>query len=296
MEVIHEDHHIRYFNLEAPAGKSLSGIELYNLEPNSNVTLQLDNYGEIYTLQINSTKSYASWWNFDVTLTNPNGSIETKNLHSLAPFALKYDLHLQYYWQELNNTIDTSYFDIDLYTGVKPLEAMLNAYNPLQTTALRFSSITTFSSSYYDFAAYAVTEAEFQKQQNNSIFAPIADLTGQFFSWTWDAVLNLISQIPYIGVYLVSILMLTSLTISSIIFYTKLIFIDYSETTFLTFEFFVLSYSFGKSGNFWVQMKRAVNCHIKAIELIINVSQSLISLISPIIISIAQAIQALKPV
>ena len=295
VEDIHQDH-IKNFSLQAPEGLSLSGVELYNLAPDSNVSLVLDNYGELYTLQINSTRSFFSWWNFDVSLTNPNGTTEHKTLKSLAPVAYNYDVHVQYFWQGFNNTIDTSYFNIDLYTGVLPLNCMLNEYNPTASKALQFSQISTSSDSYYDLVCYAVNAEEFEKQFNNDPLAPLFELTGDFFSWTWENIIILIEKIPGVGVHLAAVLLLTAMTIDSIIFYTKLLFIDYSETTFLTIEFFILSYSFTKRGTFWTKLKRVVESHVKVVEMTISMAQATVHLFSSIVSTIAAAINALKPV
>ncbi|WP_269849048.1 hypothetical protein [Methanosarcina horonobensis] len=188
--------HIKSFSLEAPEGLSLSGVELYNLDPNSNTSIVLNNYGEIYTLQINSTKNWGFWWNFDVSLTTPNGSIEHKTLKSGTLTALNYDVHIQYYWQALNSSVETSYFDIDLYTGILPLEATLQDYNPTKTTPLQFSQVSATSTSYYDLICYAVTPEEFEKQLNNDPLAPLTELTGDFFSWSWSMILSFVEKNP----------------------------------------------------------------------------------------------------
>lgn len=296
LEEINQNH-VKSFDLQAPQGMSLSGIELFDLDPNSNLSIILNNYGELYTLQINSTKSYYSWWEFNVSLKNPNGTVESKTLKSLAPFAGKYDVHVQYYWQQLNNTIDTSYFDIDVYTGIRPLTALLNANNPTMYQALQFSQITTLSDSYYDLVCYAVTQEEFAKQAGNDALAPITQLTKEFFSWTWDEVLNFVGLIPYIGKYLVSALLISSYLIGLIFSTFNLLFIEYRETTILTFEFFIFAYSINrsKSKNPIQLCRNLVKDHITVYEYVFAAVKFAVDLLTALISMIAHIIQGLKP-
>lgn len=287
--------HIKHVTFSAPSGSSLSGVEMYDLDPNSNTSIILNNYGQIYNLQVNATKNYLFWWNFDISLTSPNGSVQTTTLRSSAPFANNYDLFIQYYWMTKNGTFDTI-FDLDLYTGLLPLNCMLNDWNPLHSQALQFTEITADSDSFYDICVFAVTNEEFAKQESNSITGSLSEGVKDLFSWSWDMIVDFIGSIPYIGSYLASVLLITAMFISGLIFYLKLLFIDYPETTFLTSEFFILSYAFSKKGSFWRKINSIVNIHIKIIELCISVSQALVNLFSSLVQMVASILFGLKPV
>lgn len=288
---------VKTFDLAAPEGMSFSGMEIYDLQPNSENKFIFDAYGKAYTLQVNSTKSWG-WWTFDLSLEHPNGTVETKTLSSLAPAATDWDLHVQYYFTAVDSA-----FDLDVYAALLPLSATLGTSNPTKSDILQFSGISGSSSSTFDFKLYAVTHEEFQKQQNNEFlkqFDPIVEdaksaLWGAL-NWAWDGVLLFIEKIPFIGGHLAALLLISSMTISSIIFYTKLLFIDYAETTFLTFEFFILSYSFTKRGTIWAKLKRVVDSHIKAIEITISIAQAAVNLFSSIAGTVAKIVQALKPI
>lgn len=289
-----EQTHIQHFSLSAPEGMSLSGVEMYDLDPTSNTTILLDNYGELYTLQINSTKDYAFWWNFDISLTSPNGTVQTQHLKSSAPFASDYDLFIQYYWMSINGTYD-SVFDLDLYTGVLPLNCQLNDWNPTKSEALQFSEITADSNSYFDLLVYAVDDEEFAEQLGNDVIANLQEGTGDLFAWSWEMIIAFIEKIPLIGPYLAAILMLTAMTLNCIVFYFDLFFIEYPETTFLTTEFFILSYATTKRGNFWRKLKCVVDCHTKLIEIVISVTRAAVNLFTSIIHAVSNALSAIKP-
>lgn len=165
-----------------------------------------------------------------------------------------------------------------------------------QSDVLQFSEIEATSTSYFDIICFAVTHEEFQKQVNNELLAPITEGLKNAFAWTWDAIVATISKIPYIGEHLVSILQITALTISSIIFYTNLLFIEYAETTFLTIEFCILSYSFSKKGTIWTKFKRVIDSHIRLVEITLNVSKTAVNLFSSLVSAVANIIQAIRPI
>lgn len=300
VEEITQDH-VKTFSLEAPEGLSITSIYLYDLEPNSETTINLNSYGEEYTLRVNATKTYAFWWDFDVSLTDPYGMTNTTHLRSGAPTAFDYDLHVQYYWQSYIPGDTSSYdsvLDIDVYTGILPLsvtESMFWRQIP-QSEIVQFSEVSAYSSSYFDIIMYAVDHEEFQKQVKNDFFAPIKEGVSDAFSWSWDMIVSTIAKIPYIGGYLSGILILTALTLDSIIFYGNLFIVEYIETTILTFEFFVLCYAFTRKGRLWGKLKKVVDCHIRMVEFVLSVGEKMVNGFTKIVSAIAQIIQALKPI
>lgn len=289
VEEIHQDH-IKTFTVEAPDGLMFSGFTASNLEANTNNTYTLDAYGKIYTLDINCSKNWG-WWNFDLALENPNGTIETTQLDCFAPLATDYDVHLQYYFLEGDST-----FDLDIYTALIPLSATFLTSDPTASDIISFSEISVSSTGYFDLVLYAVTEEEFQEQVDNALGLQLEHAVGEVFSWTWDMVLTFVGKIPGVGPYLSSVLEISAIALDSIIFYLDLLLIEYPETTFLTMESFILANAFCRRGNFWVKINRVCNSHVKLIELFIDLVQSGVNIISRIISAVADAINALKPV
>lgn len=305
VEEINQEH-IKTLEVDAQEDLYFSSMEIRNIDSNSNVNLTLNKYGEIYLLNVSAQKNYYTQWVFDVTVTNPNGSVETKHLTNIAPLAGSYNLHIQSYWWQYNTSL-AQVLDLNLYTSLLPVTAQTVYVGSLVNsgaidqanidyTTIPFSHIGFTSSSYVDCTIYAVNKEELAKQQNKSLTASVTEATSDLFIWTWASLLEFVAKIPLVGGHLSAVLVLTTMTLSSIIFYTRLLFIDYSETTFLTIEFFILSYSFTKRGSFWSKIKRVVDSHVKLIELTLNTAQAAVNLFSSIVRVVADVIQSLKPV
>jgi len=280
---------IKTFNIEAPDGYSLSGMEIYDLPANSNNTFQFDAYGKTYTLQANSTKSWG-WWNFDLTCIYPNGTVETKHLESLAPAALDWDLHVQYYFQ----TVD-SVFDLDVYASLLPLSASFGTAT--NSEILQFSSVSGSSSDPFDLKLYATTQEEFEQQANLDLGLSVSTLIDNVFSWTWSALLSFVGLIPYVGEDLVTAILFASYIIDEIFFYFNLLFIEYIETTLLSIEFFVLVYSITrtKTKSPVKLVKNVVEDHTKVAHAIVSTVILAINLVLSIIRTISDAVQGMKP-
>lgn len=291
-----EQENVKTFSLEAPEGLTFSGIDLSNIDANSNTTIYMYQSQGTYTFQINSTKTYGTYFTWNITVTSPNGTVQSKELSTVALLNNNYDLHIQHYYTLWNETLIDESYDVDLYATLTPLSASFNFISPEGYVVESFYKVSTDSDSYYDIILYAVTGEELQDQQENKIFAPITEALSDAFKWSWDAVVSTIGKIPYIGGYLSGILILTALTIDSIIFYGNLFVVQYIETTILTFEFFVLCYAFTRKGRLWVKLKKVVDCHIRLIEFVLNVGEKLINGFTKIVSTIAQIIQALKPI
>ena len=288
---IQEDH-IKSFSLNAPDGLSLSGMEIYDLPANSNNTFQLDSYGKIYTLNVNSSKSWG-WWTYDISLQHPNGTIETAQLETLAPAALDWDLHVQYYFLS-----GDSVFDLDVYTALLPLSATFGTNNPTTSSILQFSGISGSSTAYFDMVLYATTDEEFAEQAENALGLQLSYAAGEIFSWAWDSVLSFVGLIPYIGDDLVTAILIASYIIDETFFYFNLFFVEYIETTILAIEFFLITYSLNrtKSKNPVKMLKNVVSDQIALFEWILEKTKLAIDLLNSIIRTIADVVQSLKPI
>lgn len=295
VEEIQQDH-IKSFSIEAPDGLIFSGIDLQNIDADSNTTLYLYQPTGLYTLKINSTKTYGSYWNFDIELMSPNGSVQTKSISKVAIVPNNYDLHVQYFWTTWNETLIDESYDIDIYTSIVPLSVSFLTFQPIGYQVENFYKIDAESTSYFDMILYAVTGEELEAQQENDILASYSESINDLFSWTWDMVLTFVGKIPGVGPYLASILQIAAITIDAIVFYFDLLFVEYPETTFLTVESFVLASAFCRRGNFWVKINRVCNAHLKIIETFLDLAEAGVNIMSKIISAVADAINALKPV
>jgi len=291
------------FDLSTPDGLVLSGMTAEDITPDANSTFVLNAYGDEYTLYVNSTRTLHANWLFDIKLRSPNGSIETTQLKTIQPFATNYDIHLQYYALEWD-----SVFDIDVYTGILPLSASLQAQSSTGAdyaallpgsstyTTTAFSQISGTSTQPMTVTLYAYNQEEFEDQLYGDLSTALYDAVGDAFSWSWDMVLAFVEKIPGVGPYLASILIIAALTIDSIIFYVDLVLIEYPETTFLTVESFILASAFTRKGKFWTKINRVCEAHVKIIEFSISLIESGVNIFSKIVGAIASIISALKPI
>ncbi|MDQ1252560.1 MAG: hypothetical protein QG646_1681 [Euryarchaeota archaeon] len=291
VEEITQDH-IKTFSLTAPDGLSFSGMEIYDLPANSNNTFLFDSFGKIYTLNVNSSKSWG-WWTYDIALQYPNGTVTTTQLETLAPAATDWDLHVQYYFLS-----GDSVFDLDVYTTLLPLSATLQTNNPTTSSVLQFSGISGSSTDYFDMVLYATTDEEFAEQSENALGLQLSYAAGELFSWTWDAILSFVGLIPYVGDDLVTAILIASYIIDEIFFYFNLFLIEYIETTILTLEFFLITYSLHRTRTRSPvkMLKNVISDQIAVLDFILEKAKLAIELLVRIINAIASIVQSLKPI
>ncbi|MDD5050085.1 MAG: hypothetical protein PHH09_14255 [Methanoregulaceae archaeon] len=287
-----KEDHIKNFNLSAPDGMCLSGFSATNLPGDSNNTYTLNAYGKIYNFNINCSKHWG-WWTYNLKLRHPNGTTESKIIEKFAPLATDYDIRFQYYYMEGDNV-----FDIDIYTALVPLSATFESDMPSKYYIDKFSYMAGSSTAFFNLIIYASTDEEFKDQSNQSLGRIFTHAADEVFSWAWENILSFVEKIPGIGPQFATALIIATSLVSMIFFYFDLFFIEYLETTLLTLEFFILSYSIintRTSKGPTVLIKNIVKNHITVFEFIIEKSQSAVNLVMDIISAVATAVNALKP-
>lgn len=297
------------FSVNGSEGIFITGFDANNIGPNFNYSATFDNYGYIYQLDIISSKSWG-WWDFDVSLTNPNGTVETQHLKEFAPVIQCCDIHFQH---ALSNTDMLEFTDVDIYTGFIPLTASFT--NPISSDSdladilpdeysyerLAFSEVIFCCTNYADVIAYVSTYEEFEAQKQESISAYANELLSDVFSWTWDHIISFVEKIPGIGPQFATALIISTFIISEIFFYFNLLFIEYIETTILTIEFFIMTYTIRMTRArdpiryALLLVKNTVQNHITIVEFIIDKSTLAVTLVMRIISAVAGAINAIKP-
>jgi len=291
-----KEEHVKSFNLSAPDDLCLSGFLAANLPGDSNNTYTLDAYGKIYNFNINCSKHWG-WWTYDLKLRHPNGTIESKSIEKFAPLATDYDIHFQYYYMEGDNV-----FDIDIYTALVPLSATFESDMPSKYYIDKFSYMAGSSTAFFDLTIYASTDEEFKDQSNQSLGRIFSHAADEVFSWAWENVLSFVEKIPGIGPQFATALIISTSLISEIFFYFNLFFIEYLETTILTIEFFIMTYTIRNTHAYrdpirysMLLVKHTVENHIAVFEFIIDKSTLAVTLVMRIISAVAAAINAIKP-
>jgi len=296
---------ITSFDMEAPDGYLITTINLDNIEPNFNSTVDLDAFGKGYYLTINNTKNIG-WWTYDITLTYPDGSTNSTQLETFQPFATDSDIKIQYFYPELDSIID-----VDVYVGILPLTAQFT--NPVSAssdigealpeeytyTRIAYSQVTGSSNKPFDLKLYYSTEEEFKAQQDESVLESISGATELFSGWLWDNVIGFIGKIPGVGPYLEATLTISVSIIDNTFFYINLFFVEYAATTILTIEFFILSSAVIKTkkrSNVFAIIDKVVSGHVAVIEFVYKFAAGAINIFLGIVRMVASIVQAIKPI
>jgi hypothetical protein len=300
---IQED--VTSFDLEAPDGYYITSVYLNNIEPDYVASVTFDNYGNEYTLDINTTKSNVLWWTFDVSLTYPNSSVVTTSV-TTSRLATDSDIKIQYFYSELDSVLD-----IDLYVGMLPLYAGFevpissgfdgseDVSESLLYTRMAFSEVSGTCSSPFDLKVYISDPAEFAAQQEESLSELLTGSAELFTSWVWNNVIAFIEKIPGIGPYLADSLEFTAMLIDNVFFYFRLFFIDYLATTLLTIEFFILSKAIittRKNANIFALLDKIITAHVDTFEFVVDTISKMISMFSALVHMIAAIVSAIKPI
>lgn len=301
-------------NVEAPEDLMISSINVKDIGPNSNLTLNLNAYGEMYLLSVGCQEGMG-WWDFDVACTYPNGSVSSEHLRTWKPpYVTKdYDVVIQPYF------IDADWwFDVDVYVGLRPftasffrgnidgalkedlgevldgdLGAPFREYRPFPPLAFSQISGTITKPAYV--AVYLTTQAEFAKQQENDLGQKIEQGISEFFSWSWNQILIWTAKIPGIGPLFSETLEIVSLTVTEIYFWIRLLFFEYYYEVLLLLEFWFISDAMLHSKSLMALLKRLVQNHIKFFEGIIHLIEVSANLIRGIVHAISGIVSALKP-
>jgi hypothetical protein len=289
---------VNFWSVEAPTGYCISTVDVNNLEPDSTTQIVFDAYGKIYSLDVVSTKSSLGWWEINLTLDGPEG-IQTKNIETFKPFATDFDIKVQYFYYEADSILDA-----DIYIGLLPLTAQFFITDVMfssleKSTHLAFSSVSGSTSVPADLTIILSTADEFIGQQKGDGLQMLKQMGIDIFTWTWEAVLAFLEQIPGVGPYLVSSIEIIAMLAGGAIFYFDLLFIQYPTTTFLTIEFFILSSAIIKTkrnASIARLVDQTIEAHINVIEFFIGAFSTVLNLLINIVSTIAQIVRSLKPI
>ncbi len=276
---------VTYFEASPPDDMYIVQIEAGNIHNAADHAFLLNSYGQIYELDVDVDSIANVWWEADISLTYPNGTIETEHLSQVAT-AWDYDIEIQF-----SNPIGTdTIIDVDLYIGLKPLSAQWNAIPPgSQVNYIPFSAVAGTSTEPMDVTVYFLTGDELQDIQQG-------DILGSFFSWSWQAILDFVEAIPGIGPYFAAFLDITVMVLEEGFWWFNFLFIENIEITILTIEFFIVAHSMLSTSSLIGLLKRIVDDHIAIFSMAIRCILFVRDLIMWVIDAVTSIIQAIKPV
>jgi len=291
-------------NVEAPNDLMITSIRCADIPVGGNISLNLNNYGQMYVLQVTSSKSWESWCDFDVTCTYPNGTSDSKHLSSLNPAAALgggYDLTIQPYFMTADSIID-----VDIAVGLLPLSAEFRddiSYNPLfgvemegqYTPVFAFSQVSGSLTHPGDITLYMTTQEEYQAQQENDLILKFQQAAKDIFSWSWEQLLMWIEKIPGVGPLFAAALEITALVISEV-FWWFTIAIYQRNLLILLIEFWIIADAMLNTKSLMGMLKKIVNNHIKIARGLIWLTEVSVGLILKVIQAVANVVSALKPI
>lgn len=278
------------WNIEDTDDLTISSVRLGNCPPGSQQSVQLDAYGEVYTIGVVSSQNWG-YWDFNISCTYPNGTTAYREITSFAPYAFDYDLTIQKYFLAADWL-----FDVDVNVALLPLTVEFESdLIKSEYDALAFSSVTGTSSDPIHVTAYFVTWEEFKSQRENDLGLKIGVGAQDLFNWAWDGVLPIVGKIPYVGEHLEPFLLVTGFALEETAFWLYLFLVEYPELTFGMVEFLIICDALLNTRTLWKLLERIVDDHVKFAEFLLKLIMGAIDMITRILSAVAAIINSIKP-
>jgi hypothetical protein len=194
------------YSVVPETGYVIYQITVNDLPIGTNQTHTLVSGSGTYLLTIGT---YDEWGykNADITLTLPNGSVQTAHASALGILINGYKTHIQYVYPQAYSA--SGLLSVDLVLGLTPASASFNAgamgWNPSNSLAFTAASGNVGGST--TIYVEQMKADDFKKHVTN--YDPlygIGNLGGQVFQWSWSAVLGFVSMIPVIGPVMVNLI------------------------------------------------------------------------------------------
>lgn len=194
------------YTFVASSGMVIYQITVNDLPIGANQSHTLNVGGNPYLLTIGTYEEWG-WRNAVISLTMPNGTVQTAHASGPAIFASKYKTTIQYVWPQSYSA--EAAFSINLFIGLTPTSASFytspSNWNP--STSLAFTSASGNFDQPTTIWVEQISEEDFKnKITKYDPLNGIWNLGGQIFQWTWDGVLGFLYMIPVIGPIAVSMI------------------------------------------------------------------------------------------
>jgi hypothetical protein len=194
------------YAVEAPSGQVIYQIIIDPLPMGTNQSHVLNYNGASFILTIGTAQSWGIYHDFDISLTHPNGTVESQHFSTTRVSGGEYKTTIQPVFSQVQS-LTNAYWTIDLEVGLTPVSAGFNTQPAdwLATSAIPFSAASGSLGGTTNVFVKVMTEAEFQ--ENVLKYNPIwgfQNLVNEVFSWTWEQIIAFVSNIPVIGPHFIS--------------------------------------------------------------------------------------------
>ncbi len=253
----------------------------------STQTFDLNAFGEHYLLEVKAREEgvWGAWKHFYINLTYPNGTTVSEELKTLQVGFNDYDIKVQYYAEEPDAPLE-----LDVYVYLNPLQAEVTSFGkcvdfPLDQYIV-FSHVSFASTEEAHLEVYYCSYEEWNEivESGGLGFGAILNQTGNAIN---EAIGWARQNVPYASTLIDAFSMFYT-TVSGLLYYFDLVFIQNGLLTFTLFESFVLAYSAGTSRNFYTFLRRYIHAHRSLFEFLLD-------FISKLIEMFAAVVSALKP-
>ena len=212
------------YNFVAPDNYVIYEIDIGALPMGANQTHSLVYDGTTFTLEIGSVQSYVIYHTFDVTLTYPDGSVETTRKTTTRISGGSYQTKIQPVFTQSESGYN-AYVTVNLEVGLSPLKAAVGTAGLSESewdpsTAIPFTSASGTLGSATDVSLYTISSEDFENWiRNYDPWYNASSLLDDIFEWAWSGILAFLNAIPVIGPLAVTFLTYAGSILSVLIFW-----------------------------------------------------------------------------
>lgn len=297
--LVSEVHDVNAYSVSAEPGYVIYEIIIDNVPIGTNQTHVLNYNGATFLLSIGTYSSYGIWKNADITLTLPNGTVQT--VHTSATTIVgQYKTTIQPVFAEAQSAT-IAFLSVDLMIGVNPVGAQFSTqplgWNP--SSSIPFSAASGNVGANTNIFVHQLTEADFQNHVVN--YDPLfgaTNLGSQLFSWAWSGVLAFVNMIPVIGPAFVTFLSFVGIVLPELLFWIQWIFENF-PAILLSAETLMIMMAIAstpKKASITKTVGKLYQYHVSLFNGFFRLLEITRDLTVSIIDLIAKIVQAMKPI
>lgn len=209
------------YSVAANPGNVVYQIIVDPVPMGTNQTHVLIYNGATFLLTIGSKQTNYVIHDFDISLTYPNGTVESKHVSTWRVSSGSYKTTIQPVFTQAES-LTNSYLTVDLEVGLTPVSAGFNTQPAgwLANTAIPFTSASGDLGYTTNVFVWQMSMEDFENNvvNYNPIYG-VKNLGETVFQWTWDSVLGFIGMIPVIGPLFLTVLDIAGTVIAEMVFW-----------------------------------------------------------------------------
>jgi len=213
--------HVTSYSFDAPAGQVIYQIYVDQLPMGVGQAHTLTVGSATYYLEIESSNPNSIYYNFDISLTFPNGTVQNVQKSMVWLPGAGYRVIIQPVFIQAESKTPQWAVDLMIGTSNTSIKAAINT-DPEGWTAYDAIPFTgaqgTFSNTVTNVYLYTMTNADFQRHAN--MYDPnqgLGQLGSSVVQWGWESILGFVNRIPILGPQFVSLLTILGAIVQELI-------------------------------------------------------------------------------